>query len=114
MKNFATSPDTSNSEKATLIISKLKHQWICQVVQVCKSVDSVADKCYSHQLNMANTVEDSNEKHLAPWSAACERDGIHTTPLSPYLDQVSKVVRHPETLLWLASVSGEDKPNPVL
>ena len=92
----------------------MKHQWICQVVQVCKSVDSVADKCYSHQLNMANTVEDSNEKHLAPWSAACERDGIHTTPLSPYLDQVSKVVRHPETLLWLASVSGEDKPNPVL
>ena len=37
---------------------------------------------------MAGTVEDSNEKHLAPWSAACERDGIHTTPLSPYLDQV--------------------------
>ncbi|XP_020601655.1 sterol-4-alpha-carboxylate 3-dehydrogenase, decarboxylating-like [Orbicella faveolata] len=39
------------------------------------------------RLNMASTVEDSNEKHLAPWSAACERDGIHTTPLSPYLDQ---------------------------
>lgn len=43
---------------------------------------------------MASTVEDSNEKHLAPWSAACERDGIHTTPLSPYLDQVSQVGLH--------------------
>lgn len=49
---------------------------------------------YPHQLNMANTVEDSNEKHLEPWSAACERDGIHTTPLSPYLDQVSQVALH--------------------
>lgn len=38
------------------------------------------------RLNMASTVEDSNEKHLSPWSEACERDGIHTTPLSPYLD----------------------------
>lgn len=39
------------------------------------------------RLNMASTVEDSNEKHLAPWSEACDRDGIQTTPLSPYLDQ---------------------------
>lgn len=39
------------------------------------------------RLNMAGTVDDSNEKHLEPWSAACDRDGIHTTPLSPYLDQ---------------------------
>lgn len=37
---------------------------------------------------MAGTVDDSNEKHLEPWSAACEKDGIHSTPLSPYLDQV--------------------------
>ena len=42
---------------------------------------------------MASTVEDSNEKHLAPWSEACERDGIHTTPLSPYLDQVGSLRR---------------------
>ena len=41
---------------------------------------------------MASTVEDSNEKHLTPWSEACERDGIHTTPLSPYLDQVGSCV----------------------
>lgn len=42
---------------------------------------------------MASTVEDSNEKHLTPWSEACERDGIHTTPLSPYLDQVGSLRR---------------------
>ena len=42
---------------------------------------------------MASTVEDSNEKHLAPWSEACERDGIYTTPLSPYLDQVGCMLR---------------------
>ena len=42
---------------------------------------------------MASTVEDSNEKHLAPWSEACERDGIRTTPLSPYLDQVGPLRR---------------------
>lgn len=39
------------------------------------------------RLDMDSTVEDCNEKHLSPWSEACERDGIHTTPLSPYLDQ---------------------------
>ena len=38
---------------------------------------------------MSSTAEDSNEKHLSPWSEACEKDGIETTPLSPFLDQVS-------------------------
>lgn len=38
------------------------------------------------KLNMATTVEDSNEKHLEPWSKACETNGIVSTPLSPYLD----------------------------
>ena len=38
---------------------------------------------------MTSTAEDSNEKHLSPWSEACEKDGIETTPLSPFLDQVS-------------------------
>ena len=41
------------------------------------------------KLNMTSTAEDSNEKHLSPWSEACEKDGIETTPLSPFLDQVS-------------------------
>ena len=41
------------------------------------------------QLNMSGVVEDSNDKHLAPWSEACHRDKIENTPLSPYLDQVS-------------------------
>lgn len=39
------------------------------------------------RLNMTSTAEDSNEKHLSPWSDACEKDGIETTPLSPFLDQ---------------------------
>ena len=39
------------------------------------------------RLNMSAAVEDSNEKHLAPWSEACMRDKIANTPLSPYLDQ---------------------------
>ena len=39
------------------------------------------------RLNMSGAVEESNEKHLAPWSEACARDEIRNTPLSPYLDQ---------------------------
>ena len=39
------------------------------------------------QLHMASATEQSNEKHLAPWSAACQADGISNTPLTPYLDQ---------------------------
>ena len=38
---------------------------------------------------MKAVVEDSNEKHLAPWSEACTNDNIINTPLSPYLDKVS-------------------------
>jgi len=38
---------------------------------------------------MSSVVQDSNEKHLAPWSAACSNDQIANTPLSPYLDKVS-------------------------
>ena len=40
------------------------------------------------QLNMSGTVQDSNEKHMVPWSEACERDGITSSHLSPYLDEV--------------------------
>lgn len=39
------------------------------------------------QLHMAGATEESNEKHLEPWSVACHRDGIVNTPLSPYMDQ---------------------------
>ena len=39
------------------------------------------------QLHMSGATEESNEKHLAPWSEACHRDNIANTPLSPYLDQ---------------------------
>ena len=36
---------------------------------------------------MTSATEESNEKHLAPWSEACTRDGVTNTPLSPYIDQ---------------------------
>lgn len=39
------------------------------------------------KLHMAGATEESNEKHLEPWSVACHRDGIVNTPLSPYMDQ---------------------------
>ena len=44
--------------------------------------------CFFFQLNMTDIVDESNEKHLEPWSEACQRDKIENTPLSPYLDQV--------------------------
>ena len=36
---------------------------------------------------MAGATEESNEKHLEPWSVGCHRDGVANTPLSPYMDQ---------------------------
>ena len=46
---------------------------------------------------MTDIVDESNEKHLEPWSEACQRDKIENTPLSPYLDQV----RQCYLLYWL-------------
>ena len=39
------------------------------------------------RLNMSDAVEESNEKHLAPWSQACSASEIHNTPLTPYIDK---------------------------
>lgn len=36
---------------------------------------------------MSSATETVNEKHLAPWSEACNKDGVANTPLSPYIDQ---------------------------
>ncbi len=36
---------------------------------------------------MSGATEESNDKHMAPWSEACQRDGIVNTPLSPYVDK---------------------------
>lgn len=58
---------------------------------------------------MDSTVEDCNEKHLSPWSEACEKDGIHTTPLSPYLDQVSQVTKGtPNILAFLQALQARE------
>ncbi|XP_003388585.1 PREDICTED: uncharacterized protein LOC100639369 [Amphimedon queenslandica] len=39
------------------------------------------------RLNMTDVVDGSNEKHLGPWSEACNECGIVNTPLTPYLDK---------------------------
>ena len=39
------------------------------------------------RLHMSDAVEESNEKHLAPWSQACSANGIQNTPLTPYIDK---------------------------
>ena len=39
------------------------------------------------RLHMSDAVEESNEKHLAPWSRACSANGIQNTPLTPYIDK---------------------------
>lgn len=46
------------------------------------------------KLHMSGATEESNEKHLAPWSEACSRDNVSNTPLSPYLDQELLYNRH--------------------
>ena len=52
-----------------------------------QSRDTVNSRHISVQLHMAGATEESNEKHLGPWSSACHRDNISNTPLSPYMDQ---------------------------
>ena len=37
---------------------------------------------------MTEAVEESNEKHLSPWSDACNESGVVNTPLTPYIDKV--------------------------
>lgn len=39
------------------------------------------------KLNLTEAVQESNEKHMAPWSDMCTIDNIQTTPLSPFIDQ---------------------------
>ncbi|KAI9487954.1 hypothetical protein BDB00DRAFT_83521 [Zychaea mexicana] len=39
------------------------------------------------KLNLDSVTEDVNEKHLAPWAELLKKADIHTSPLSPYLDE---------------------------
>eukprot|EP00158_Paraphelidium_tribonemae_P008252 Partr_v1_DN28528_c1_g1_i2_m73813 putative Epimerase dehydratase family protein len=39
------------------------------------------------KLNLGDVTEDINEKHLQPWSDLCKRNGVNSSPLTPYLDQ---------------------------
>ena len=38
------------------------------------------------RLDFKGIVEDVNDKHLKPWSEMCQKAGIASTPLTPYLD----------------------------
>ncbi|KAJ3063690.1 hypothetical protein HDU98_000521 [Podochytrium sp. JEL0797] len=38
------------------------------------------------KLNLASITEDVNDKHLEPWGQLCKDGGIHSTPLTPFLD----------------------------
>lgn len=37
--------------------------------------------------DMGKFVEEVNDKHMAPWAEACNKDGIENSPLSPYIDR---------------------------
>ncbi|XP_052865635.1 uncharacterized protein LOC128271974 [Anopheles cruzii] len=39
------------------------------------------------KLDMAGAIEEINDRHLGPWAELCQRDGVHNTPLTPYMDQ---------------------------
>uniref|UniRef100_A0A2C9L0A8 NAD-dependent epimerase/dehydratase domain-containing protein n=1 Tax=Biomphalaria glabrata TaxID=6526 RepID=A0A2C9L0A8_BIOGL len=39
------------------------------------------------RVRMTDIVDDINEKHVRPWSDACQRDKITNTPLNPFIDQ---------------------------
>ncbi|CAG5134376.1 unnamed protein product [Candidula unifasciata] len=39
------------------------------------------------RVRMTDIVDDINEKHMRPWSDACQRDGVSNTPLNPFIDQ---------------------------
>eukprot|EP00055_Hartaetosiga_balthica_P002925 m.5781 g.5781 ORF g.5781 m.5781 type:complete len:365 (-) comp2477_c0_seq1:1019-2113(-) len=39
------------------------------------------------KMNMSAVVDESNDKHMQPWSEMCRESEIFNTPLSPYLDK---------------------------
>jgi len=49
-------------------------------------------------LNIDDVVEEVNEKHMAPWGEACQRDGILTTPLTPYIEKVNTITAYCATV----------------
>lgn len=45
-------------------------------------------------MDRAGTLEEINEKHLAPWSEVCIKDSIFNTILSPFLSQEVLIHKH--------------------
>lgn len=39
------------------------------------------------KLNLESITDDTNDKHLQPWSELCKTGSINNTPLTPYLDK---------------------------
>jgi hypothetical protein len=37
------------------------------------------------RLSLDDVVETANDKHMRPWTDICKREGIETTPLSPFM-----------------------------
>ncbi|XP_028402731.1 uncharacterized protein LOC114525548 [Dendronephthya gigantea] len=78
-----------NGETTQGIISDL----VCQLLGIEHDYHGTIISNFA-RLNMTDIVDESNEKHLEPWSEACQRDGIENTPLSPYLDQELLYEKH--------------------
>ncbi|CAH1118804.1 unnamed protein product [Phaedon cochleariae] len=45
-------------------------------------------------VDLTGAADDANDKHLAPWAAACRTDAILNTPLSPHMDGESLLHKH--------------------
>ncbi|XP_071787949.1 4-hydroxy-2-methyl-3-oxo-4-farnesyl-3,4-dihydroquinoline-1-oxide ketoreductase-like [Asterias amurensis] len=75
--NIVDKSDTTQGSMAELVcrIFDIKHDYFGTVISNFA------------RLNMAEIVDDSNDKHFEPWTEACNRDGLQYTPLSPYLHQ---------------------------
>lgn len=59
---------------------------ICEIFGVSHGYWGTAAS-FLAKADMQGAVQEINEKHLAPWAEACQKDAIANTPLSPYLNQ---------------------------
>lgn len=39
------------------------------------------------KINMFDTLDEINDKHMSPWAELCEHNGITNTPLTPFMDE---------------------------
>lgn len=48
----------------------------------------------SSVLDLADAADEANDKHMAPWAEACQKDSIQNTPLSPHMDYELLLHKH--------------------